>query len=777
MTITFESIAQFSKQVIKGIVTDQQTLIPIIGATLTVVNSKPLNNGTSDDKGYFRISNLNPGRYDIKVTSIGYNDIIIPNVVVTAGKEVELDVQLKTAFHGLQEVVISGKKIETLNQMTTVSGRSFSMEEVNRFSGGRSDPARLVASFAGVSAPDDYKNDIVIRGNSPTGVLWRLEGLNIPSPNHFSSLAATGAPVTLLNTNVLRNSDFFTSAYPAEYGNAVAGVFDMNMRNGNAEKREHSLQFGMLTGLEAVTEGPIKEGNNSSYLIAYRYAFTGLAKEIGIDLGTNALPKFQDISFKLNSGNTSLGNFNLFGMGGTSNIDLLHDKIDATDIFADPNRDMYTKSRIGIIGLKHTIYLNNNAYWNTTIGASYSGNKTKDDIIKEIDEKHRVREANTSETRFSGNTFINYRISPRITLKAGAQIDVFNLNLLLRDRELTPDWNYLWRENSTSSLLSSYLQSNIILSSRLTLNAGLRSQYLTLNKSNSLEPRLGLKYKVNRNNSFSAGYGAHSQMQPFNIYSFRAIQADGSYDETNKNLGFTNSQHFVLAYDLVPLDDWRIKVETYYQILGNVPVSRTPNSFSMLNEGGSYRETEVSNLLNDGEGKNYGVELTLEKFFSKGYYALFTGSLYKAKYKGSDNIERETVFSGNYVYNLLAGKEFKIGKRKSNAFFMDMKLTHAGGRPYTPVDLEASRLLGKEVLKGDDYTNIYRYSDFFRLDFKLGITLNSKKKTISHSLYYDFQNITNNKNVFASQYNNVTKEVNTSYQMGLMPNFVYRVLF
>ena len=152
------------------------------------------------------------------------------------------------------------------------------MEEVNRYAGGRSDPSRLAANFAGVSSPDDSRNDIVIRGNSPTGVLWRIEGLNVPNPNHFSTIGTTGGPFSAINTNVLKNSDFFTSAFPSEYGNANAGVFDLGFRSGNSDKREHTIQFGALTGLEAMTEGPINKSKGSSYLIAYRYSFTGIPR-------------------------------------------------------------------------------------------------------------------------------------------------------------------------------------------------------------------------------------------------------------------------------------------------------------------------------------------------------------------------------------------------------------------------------------------------------------------------------------------------------------------
>ncbi len=142
------------------------------------------------------------------------------------------------------------------------------MDEVTRYAGGRNDPARLASNFAGVSSTNDSRNDIVVRGNSPTAVLWRMEGIPIPNLNHFTTLGTTGGPVSALNTNALKNSDFYTGAFAAEYGNASGAVFDLSLRTGNKDKVEKTLQLNMFSGLEAMIEGPLKQKKNgSSFLI------------------------------------------------------------------------------------------------------------------------------------------------------------------------------------------------------------------------------------------------------------------------------------------------------------------------------------------------------------------------------------------------------------------------------------------------------------------------------------------------------------------------------
>ncbi len=776
---TNKIFSQNNTQTVKGTVIDKQAQIGLPGVNVVLLNTNPLKAGVTDANGKFKIADVTPGRYDIKINFIGYKEVVMPNVVVTSGKEVSLDVGMEESVSSLNEIeVTASKKNETNNELTSVSGRSFSMEEVNRYAGGRSDPARLAANFAGVSSPDDSRNDIVIRGNSPSGVLWRIEGLNIPNPNHFSTVGSTGGPVSAINTNVLKNSDFFTSAFPSEYGNANAGVFDLGFRNGNADKREHTIQLGALTGLEAMTEGPINKEKGSSYLIAYRYSFTGFAQALGLNIGTTATPFYQDLSFKFNSGTSKLGKFTLFGLGAKSKIDFSHNKIDSTDLFADPTADSYFTSDIGLIGLKHFIRVNDKSYFNTIIGATYSASDFNQDSISKLDSKpKRVLENKATRYNYSVNTSFNSKINSKLFFKIGAIGELINLDLNYRDRSGSSDWLQIWDYKDKTTLLQGYAHAKYNFTDKLNLNVGVHSQFLTLNNSWSVEPRLGLKYQLNQKNTISAGYGLHSQMQAIDVYFYRQIQADGSYNQSNKNLDFTRSQHFVLGYDLLPAKSWRIKTEVYYQYLFNVPVNNYASSYSILNSGASFNPFDQSNLVNKGTGDNYGLELTIEKFYSKGYYGLITGTLYESKYKGSNGKEYNTAFNGNYVYNILVGKEFKLGKAKRNSFTIDLKMTQAGGRHYTPIDVEASKLAKQEVLKGDDFAYTARNPDFFRLDFKSGFTFNSKKSKLSQSIYFDIQNVTNNKNVFAQRYNPITNNVNTSYQIGLFPNFVYKIQF
>lgn len=775
MLISLPSLlfAQNNTQNIRGVVTDKLSQTPLTGVVVQIASIQK--SSSSDANGNFTLSNIPPDRYDISATFLGYKTITIPNVVVTSGKEVIIDIAMEESYKQIGEVLVKANNKEgTVNKLATVSARTFSMEEVNRYAGGRSDPARLAANFAGVSAPDDSRNDIVIRGNSPVGVLWRIDGMNVTNPNHFASVGTTGGAVSALNTNLLKNSDFFTSAFPAEYGNATAGVFDLGFRNGNNKKSETTLQMGVITGLEATTEGPFSKKSDASYLIGYRYALAGVAQTLGVDIGTTATPSYQDLSFKINSGKSKFGKFSLFGILATSTIEIAGGS--SNTLYGNGNQVDFA-SKIGIVGLNHIKQINAKSYISTTAGLNYSSTDqtgysydrpTSTSFIKEVN--------NVAKTSYNFSTSYNSKINARLFFKAGIQDEIIGLDLFYKSKNMILDsYQQIWDYNSSTNFAQAFAHFKYSLTEKLNLNAGVHAQQFFLNNSTAIEPRLGLTYLVTNKSSFNFGYGLHSQMQPINVYFLQSTDANGTTVYNNKNLDFTKSHHVVLGYNIQPFNDWRIKSEVYYQSIYNVPVTSFSSSYSMLNTGSTFKTDLQDSLVNSGTGENYGMELTLEKFFSKGYYGLFTSSIYSSKYVGSDGIERNSAFNGKYVFNILAGKEWKVGAQKRNKFSADIKFTNAGGRAYTPIDLTASNATGREQLSTDAYSSYY--DNYYRLDVKVGFVLNSSKRKLSQSFSLDLQNVTDHDNVFSMSFDNRRQSLNTTYQLGFFPNVIYKLQF
>ncbi len=764
---------QNNTQTIRGNVTDKLSQIQLAGATIQIAN---LNKATiSDSIGNYSLSSLPPERYELKISFVGYKTLLIPNIILTSGKEVILDIALEEDFKQLNEVTVKAtNKGGTINKLASVSARTFSMEEVNRYAGGRSDPARLAANFAGVSAPDDSRNDIVIRGNSPVGVLWRIDGMNVTNPNHFASVGTTGGAVSAINTNLLKNSDFFTSAFPSEYGNATSGVFDLGFRNGNNKKRETTLQAGVITGVELTTESPFSKKSDASYLIGYRYSLAGIAQAVGINIGTTATPSYQDLSFKLNSGNTKLGRFSIFGILASSTINIGGGP--GNSLYGGGNKVDFA-SKIGIGGLNHFKQLNSKSFVSTTVGVNYSSSdQTAYDVDHMVDSIFTREISNVAKTTYFLSSNYNLKINSRLFLKIGIQDELIGLDLYFKTKEnFFAPAKQIWDYQSNTNLGQGFAHFKYTISSKLTLNTGVHAQYFFLNSSKTVEPRLGLVYNVTNKSSFNLGYGLHSQLQPINVYFLQTKDLDGNILYNNKNLDFTKSHHFVLGYNLQPFADWRIKTEVYYQSIFNVPVTSNSSSYSMLNTGSTFKTDLTDSLINNGTGTNYGIELTIEKFFSKGYYSLITASIYNSTYKGSDGISRNTAFNGRYVYNILAGKEWKVGSEKRNRFSVDMKFTNAGGRAYTPIDINASKAIGREVLSSDAYSSYY--ANYYRLDLKVGFTLNSGKRKIAQTFSLDLQNVTNHKNVFSQSYDNKMQGLSTTYQLGFFPNVVYKIQF
>jgi len=294
-------------QTIRGQITDKQTDIALVGANISILNSNPILGAVTDVDGNFRIENVKIGQYEIQISYLGYSTIVLNNQSLTTGKELILNIKLEESFLTTDEIVIRKdvKKDQTINEVATVSARSFSIDETERYSGSIGDPARMASNFAGIGTLSDQRNDIVIRGNSPLGVLWRLDGVEIPNPNHFASFGASGGPISILNNNLLTNSDFFTGAFPAEYGNALSGVFDLKLREGNNEKQEFVTQVGM-NGFEIGTEGGLFK-SKVSYLVNYRYSTLAVVDALGFNVGTNSIPFFQDATFKISTQKTKLG--------------------------------------------------------------------------------------------------------------------------------------------------------------------------------------------------------------------------------------------------------------------------------------------------------------------------------------------------------------------------------------------------------------------------------------------------------------------------------------
>jgi len=792
MSLTYTSSFSQSRitQTIRGTVIDKDSRSPLPGANITILNSDPVIGTSADINGRFRIENIPIGKTGIKVTYIGFNEVVIPDFNVLSGKETIIDVEMEEMAVQSPEVVISANsdKSSVINEMAMVSARSFTIDETNRYAGSYSDVSRMASNFAGVRGTDDSRNDIIIRGNSPMGLLWRLEGVDIPNPNHFGATEGTGGPVNMLNNNLLANSDFITGAFPAEYGNAISGVFDLKLRNGNDEKHEFLGQVG-FNGFELGAEGPLSKNNGSSYIINYRYSVYGLFKAIGVDFGTGtAIPEYQDLSFKVNLPRTKLGSFSLFGIGGISDITFLASERDTTedkiDFYGGEGFDLVNGSNVAVAGLTHTYFWNSNTYSKIILSATYHNYHTDVDTISPADHEIIPYFRNShKEDKLMGTLILNKKLNSKHTLRTGITFTRLNINFtdsLFNDD--TGRFDLITSFKGDSYFAHPYFQWLFKINNNLTLNSGLHYMQFFYNNSWSLEPRISARWKFTNAQSLSLGFGMHSQVAPITVYFSQSRLPDDSYIQPNKNLDFTKSSRIVLGYDLNISAVMRLKAEVYYQNINNAGVDGNErNSFSILNQGANFYTDAPDTLVNNGTGRNFGIEVTLEKFMSKGLYFLVTASLYDSKYKGSDDVERNTAFNGSYIVNGLIGKEWNFGGKRAKTvkskytFFVDLKTTLAGGQRYTSLTAVPAGPDSYVAEYDDENAFANKYKDYFRTDMRIALRQNARRFSIEMAL--DFQNLLNTKNIFAQQFNTKTGETDYTYQLGMQFIPQLKILF
>lgn len=757
--------AQTPTQTIRGVVLDVDTRVSIPGANIVVLNSSPLIGTTSAGDGTFQLEKVPVGRHTIQVSFMGYHTYSIPELLVGSGKEVFVSIELKEMVLTTSEVVIkaSVEKDKTINTMATVSARSFSVEETRRYAGSNDDPLRAASSFAGVSSgATTERNDIVIRGNAPKGLLWRLEGVDIPNPNHFARVGNSGGGLTIFSNQVLGNSDFFTAAFPAEYGDALSGVFDVKFRNGNANKTEYAFQVGLL-GLDAAAEGPIVKGKQASFLFNYRYSTLALLGKLDKEF-EKTVPDYQDLSFKIHLPTTKLGTFSILGLGGIDNSGLEPeaDTLDWVDF--EDRQQTHLKTKMGAMILSHTLSLNRMHWMKTALAYTLSSIQYDDGYYVGLNQFKPTDNSDYTNRKAVINWNLNSKFGKSLTNKFGLQ-GALNSYTMLINGETTSSGVFTELVNSKGegSNLRVFDQVKLDLSERFTLNGGLAGFYSDVNKEFVVEPRLGVRFSPNPTNGFSVGFGLHSQMENLMVYQ---AQKDGQ--QLNKDLGLARAAHYVLGYDLLVSEHLRFKAEAYYQHLYNLPVS-SGSSIALMNLGDTYFN---DSLLNVGTGKNYGLELTLERFLNKGFYYLLTTSLYRSTYVGGDGQERNTRFDGRVIVNALVGKEFTV--KQKNLLGLNLKATYSGGEWYVPVNEVESRAQNRTVY---DYPQAYQNQlpAFLYTDFTLTYRVNHQKYAGIWAI--QIKNVLNHRPVIGYRYNGWSQQVEEILPMGMVPVISYKIEF
>lgn len=762
--------AQQHTSALKGKVIDAASEAPIPYATVLLLNTNPPIGAASDDEGNFTLENIPVGRYDVKIVSVGYEPAILGGILIISGKVQTVTAHLQEVVLSVNEVVVKPKeeKEKAINQMATVSAKQFTVEETNKYAGGLDDPARMVSSFAGVASTIS-SNGIVIRGNAPKGLLWRMEGVAVPAPNHFGEISGVGAGIiTALSSQMLANSDFFTGAFPAEYGNALSGVFDLSMRTGNNTAREHTFQIGAL-GIDASSEGPFKKGGNSSYLFNYRYSSLALIDQVmPQDIGGI---RYQDLSFKLHFPTKKAGTFSVWGLGL---IDGSKEKGEEDTTQWESVYDSYSatsKIHMGIGGVTHKFFFGNNTYIKTIL-AGTSHVITYDEDYQDSN-KVRITEDEIvmGNSNVTLSSYVNHKFSATHTNRTGFIVQKLFYNYVFKNQSDygEPLATYVDAQGN-SAIIQAFSQSSFKVGHRLQLNPGVHFQTFLLSKRWIIEPRLSAQWTVNSKQNVTFGYGLHSSLEKLNFY-FGEVQTPNGITKPNTGLDFSKAHHFVFGYNRMLGQNTHLRLEPYYQYLYDIPVI-ADSSFSFLNLQDSWYLNDK--FENAGKGRNIGIDITLERFLNKGWYYLATASFFDSKYKGGDDVWRNTAFNKNFVGNFLIGKEWSVGKKKQHQVNVSTRFTYMGGDRYTPINTQAS--IAARAVK-QDYSRAFQAQA--PANYYLHFTVTYRKNYGKYSTLLSLQvlNALGSKEFFGHSYNKKTNSVVMDAEAVVIPNISYKIQF
>jgi hypothetical protein len=763
--------AQEITQTIKGTIVDIDSQVPLPGATIVILDSDPLTGVSTDANGNFRLENVKLGRYNMLASYIGYEPYVVRELVVGSGKEIVLSIGLKESVIGLEEVVVTGTndRKEPLNSMAIISSRQINMEEARRFAGGFDDPAHLASSYAGV-AENMNSNGIVIRGNAPKGLLWRLEGLEIANPSHFANMTSFGGGgITALSSQMLASSDFYTGAFPAEFGNALSGAFDIRLRSGNRDRREHVFQASIL-GFDLSSEGPFKKGKGSTYLFNYRYSLFSLLEPL---LPENAgLIKYQDFSFKTDLPTKKLGVFSIWGIGSGDYSGSQVNKEPEDWEYEQDQLEGDGRTFMGALGVTNKIIVGKNTLVNSSLAISGSGltwDYQKMDSLKQL---HPYQNIKDYSWKYSLASYVNHKFNAGHTNRTGITLHLLNYDILMQEAPATGDALIsAVNDNGSSELMHAFSQSRFDLSEKVTLNGGFHVQFFTLNNSLSVEPRLGARWRFAPGQSLSFGYGMHSRLELLFIYLNQQQDSNGT-TMPNMDLGFTRANHFVLGYDISVSKQVQFRAELFYQYLFDVPVEEN-TSYSLLNVDQDWFINRT--LVNKGTGENIGIDLTLERFMSGGYYYLVTASVFSSTYVGGDGIQRSSRYDKGLVMNFLGGKEWNVGRgQKYNTLGLNGKFSIIGGDRISPVD-DAATFAAKEVIYNESLAFEERKPNVFYLHFTLNYRVNKPK----HAGIWSLQvlNVLGSPEFFGFKYNAKFNTIDKDQQTIVFPNISYKIEF
>ena len=774
-------------ETLRGVVVDHQTKAPLPGATVTIRGTSRFYTTSSDFNGWFEIENVPVGLHDIVVELKDYKNQLLRNVSVVTGKEafrlIELDQKIKDNKKDID--IRPYKPGIARNAAATVSALSFNRENVEASDNVAEDPAEMAAELPAFRQVMAGRNDLSIRGNSPTGLVWQIDGIPVVAPNFGHEIGLPGGTYPLLPGTLMGKSEVDYGPAPAGPVDALAGKFNLRFRDGNRVDRRYSLEMGSY-GTAVSAEGPISRKPSSSYLVYYRNTLPSVLSGSGVEPVPGIFPDRQQAAFKVNFPTHFAGTFSLFATGGKNKVTMVRGESMHPENFyvygGLPETDNYLDETLYTAGFSHQLFWQRGMNSiKTTVGISGYEQTSRMEMYRNAT----LRQIDTGNDNHEQELFFSscfqHKPSASNYLVAGITARIHQVNFA--DSTLTgnvtpvyPKTYYPLLNASESGMVQIQADAGWQhkFGNTTAVYMGLNASYFAFSQTTSIEPRLSIRHEYNSKTFVSIGYGLKSQLQPMFLY-FMKTKADVTgtvLTEGNRNLGPTRMHQLVGAIDRNFGANLRLHAEVYFQQLMKVPIERRLSSYSMMNYGSGFRDYSIYPLVNQGTGQNKGLELQLDKYLSHGYYFRLSGTFYDSKYKASDGASRNTAFNGNYKSDVVLGTHFPVSSNGS--LDINLHVMYAGGAPLPGINDSTSVLVGYTV-----YDEAMRYANrepaWYRLDAR--VTMKWSMRWLSHELSLNLRNLTDEKILWRRYFNPGSGAVERQYQLGFVPTVLYRVYF
>lgn len=745
-TLLFSSSILVNAQtgIIRGRVLDKNTQEAVIGANVVIEGTTT--GAPTDIEGYYKITNVPVGSFNLVATSIGYNSLTKFNIILNSGNEQIVNFELIESATTLDEIVVKfdkGKSASAADMITPLSVQALTTEEIKSTPGGNFDISRVIQALPGVagSPSGNVRNDIIIRGGAPNENVFYLDGIEIPVINHFQTQGSSGGPQGMLNVSFIEDVKLSSSAFGAQFDNALASVFEIKQREGNPERVSGNIRLSG-TEIAGTLEGPINPKTN--FLVSARRSYLQVLFK-ALDLPIR--PSFWDFQFKVAHKIDDKTTVTALGVGAIDHFTLVAPRnatpenqyiLDATPTI---NQWNYTTG----IGIKRLI---NKGFINVALSRNVFNNSVdRFEDRQEGDESKRILKIRSQETenkfRLDVNKFVNGWKFSYGGMAQYVQYTSDYYNRLVKEQQddqgniVVPEQVIEFNTDIDFVKYGFFGQvAKNFFNQRLLISGGIRTDMNTFmdsgnNPLNTLSPRISFSYSITNTLNWNTSFGSYYKIPTYTILGYR----DDAGKLQNRDTKYIRSNHVVTGFQFLPKEDLKFTLEGFYKRYNQYPIS-VRDGISLANEGGDFNAIGNEKITSTGDGNTYGLEFSVQQKLVKNTFAVLSYTFVRSKFSGADGVLLPSSWDNRHLLSGLVGQKFKKN------WEVGVKYRLAAGAPYTPFDLVQSQLnyvtLGTGIL---DYTrlNTNRLISFKQLDLRVDKKYNFKKTTLD--LYVDIQNL------------------------------------